>query len=190
MMCNVKPSERQQQQQKQRQRRVKGRTNEGGLPRPVFKAISQEIAVVDDVKHACNICSKTFYHISALQVHLLLHTSTLPRKKIADFADEIQRTKKTVSKTVEAQVDFAALETKEARPRRHEVDVSPKFFHRFELNLSRLDANAKKSSSSAKKASCKQYACSICGKAFTKKTSMRIHQTKRHVHTREFLIFV
>ena len=127
-------------------------------------------------KYGCHVCSKSFFHASALQVHVLLHTSTLPRRK----AEKIEKENEDV--------DFERFNRD--RPIRSREPIAPtkqnsQFFHRFELNLTNLDENMKKKTENTK-----VYACSMCGKGFNKKTSMRIHQTKRHVHTREFLIFV
>jgi len=54
-------------------------------------------------------------------------------------------------------------------------------FQKFNLNLSHLDDQMEKS---------KNHKCQMCGKMFSKKTSMRLHQTKRHFLTREFLLFI
>jgi len=55
-------------------------------------------------------------------------------------------------------------------------------FQKFNLNLSHLDDEMEKPK--------KEHKCQMCGKLFSKKTSMRLHQTKRHIHTREFLLFI
>ena len=146
------------------------------LPKPVFGL---------EEKFECKICSKSFYHQSALQVHVLLHTSTLPRKQIAKAADKVKKLQRNPSRdSGHASAEESPLPRQVLSPS-SPVNPDEKYIHRFELNLTSLDEKLKKKSKSTK-----QYACSMCGKGFNKKTSMRIHQTKRHVHTREFLIFV
>ena len=149
------------------------------LPVPVFDI---------EEKFGCKICSKSFYHQSALEVHVLLHTSTLPRKQIAKQAGKVK-----LRRNPSRDSGHASAEDSETPVPKSPVafNSSPEqYIHRFELNLTSLDDKKLKKLKKQKSKSTKQYACSICGKGFNKKTSMRIHQTKRHVHTREFLIFV
>jgi len=148
-------------------------------------------------KHPCSICSKSFYHFSSLQVHLLLHSGTLPRKSYRQSKnDEIHEESSSSSDDQEIIKKGSESETKpeiqEISPkmakstRKTRKSSKDDFYHRFELNLTNLDEKMKKKNEEKDK----KYSCSMCGKMFNKKTSMRIHQTKRHVHTREFLIFV
>ena len=141
-------------------------------------------------KHPCSICSKSFYHFSSLQVHLLLHSGTLPRKSYRQSKnDEIHEESSSDDHEVtpKQQHDIQEISPKMAKPaRKTRKSSKDDFYHRFELNLTNLDEKMKKKNDEKDK----KYSCSMCGKMFNKKTSMRIHQTKRHVHTREFLIFV
>ena len=144
-------------------------------------------------KHPCSICSKSFYHFSSLQVHLLLHSGTLPRKsyrqsKNEEIHEESSSDDQEVTpKKAPKNLDTQEISPKMAKPvRKMRKSSKDDFYHRFELNLTNLDEKMKKKNEEKDK----KYSCSMCGKLFNKKTSMRIHQTKRHVHTREFLIFV
>ena len=124
-----------------------------------------------ELRRQCKICGKGFYHESAVRAHELLHTSTLPRKKM--FHSEQALDKKPVRKNLfaENQIDrLRAVPTETA-------------FQKFNLNLSNLDDEEGNDSAKCHK-------CQMCGKMFRKKTSMRLHQTKRHIHTREFLLFL
>ena len=146
------------------------------LPVPVFDL---------EEKFACKICSKSFYHQSALEVHVLLHTSTLPRKQIALKAEKVKLKRNPSRDSGHASAEDSPIENHNSPVKETTAQKSPEqYIHRFELNLTSLDEKIKK------KKSTKQYACKMCGKGFNKKTSMRIHQAKHHVHTREFLIFV
>ena len=111
----------------------------------------------------CKICSKGFFHESAVRAHELLHTSTLPRKKF-------HHSENILNKYRNAHMD---------RLRNVPTEMA---FQKFNLNLSHVDDEEEKQD--------KKYTCLMCGKNFSKKSSMRLHQTKRHIHTREFLLFL
>lgn len=122
----------------------------------------------------CKICGKTFFHSSAVKAHELLHTSTLPRKRF--FQSEQVLNKPTVDlnrkdKYMKNQMD------------RLRTVPTETVFQKFNLNLSTLDDEEKVQLK-------KDHQCQMCGKMFPKKSSMRLHQTKRHIHTREFLLFI
>ena len=123
----------------------------------------------DEPIYGCHICSKKFYHESAKIAHELLHTSTLPRKKFLPAPREnLQR--RCLAK------QFAAINVEEPlpkAPRKPVILKSPVRKVDLELSLQAVD---------------KPHKCTVCNKKFARKASMRIHQAKRHFHTREFLL--
>lgn len=149
-----------------------------GLPRPISQlggfhneiptqrgknvTLEDECASNEPV-FKCKICAKGFFHESAVRAHELLHTSTLPRKKF-------HHSENVLNKYKNAQLD---------RLRNVPTEMA---FQKFNLNLSHLDDEEEKKE--------KRFTCLMCGKVFSKKSSMRLHQTKRHIHTREFLLFL
>ena len=123
----------------------------------------------DEPIYDCKICSKKFFHESAKVAHELLHTSTLPRKKMLPRPREnLQR--RCLNK------QFAQMNLEEALPKAPEKPIILKSpFRKVNLELSFQAIE-------------KQHTCSVCNKKFARKASMRIHQAKRHFHTREFLL--
>ena len=161
---------------------------DGHASKKVLKSVAGSPEAEGTPKHGCHICSKAFYHASALQVHLLLHSSTLPRKKMAQIDSKNAETdrERAAASRIPSIGDKTPTGISDNSPSKGSDDEE-KFFHRFDLNLTHLDECMRQKSNASID---KRYKCAICGKNFSKKTSMRIHQTKRHVHTREFLIFV
>ena len=151
-------------------RRISNMRNERhSMVAPEYPFLTDECAS-DSPDFRCGICDKGFFHKSAVQAHELLHSSTLPRKAKAKKLD--------VLVPLENRLHHARNTAMTRRLREIPTQVA---FQEFNLDLTRLDELPKPKNS---------HVCQVCGKCFGKKTSLRLHQTKRHIHTREFLLFL